>query len=120
MSFYKLIQFLKTHISPKGEAIPIVIRSCTARNWLRKLGYEYKNVRKDVFIDGHGQLDIVKDQINFLQKMEELKPYIVEFEENNVIKPKVYPANCTVGGNNRQLVIVITHNKCTFLANNEI
>lgn len=25
----------------------------TAQKWLGKLGYEYKNVRKNVFIDGH-------------------------------------------------------------------
>ena len=59
-----------------------MIRSRTARNWLRKLGYEYKDVRKDVFVDGHERSDVVEDRKNFLQKMEELKPYIVEFEEN--------------------------------------
>ena len=80
-------------MSPKGEDIPIVIRSRTARNWLRKLGYEYKDVRKEVFVDGHERADVVEDRINFLQKMEELKPYIVEFGENGAMKPKVYPAD---------------------------
>ena len=107
-------------MSPKGEKIPIVIRLRIARNWLCKLGYEYKDVRKDVFVDGHEQSDIVEDQINFLQKMEELKPYIVEFKENGAIKPKIYPADCAVGGNNRRPMIVITHDECIFSANNRI
>lgn len=28
--------------------------------------------------------------------MEELKSYIVEFNENNIIKPKIYLVNCKV------------------------
>ena len=61
MSFYKLVQFLKTYVSPEREEIPIVIRLRTACNWLRKLEYEYKNVHKDIFVDGHERSDIVKD-----------------------------------------------------------
>lgn len=82
-----------------------------ACNWLAKLRYEYKNVRKDVFVDGHKQLDIIKDLINFLQKMEELKSYIVNLEENNVIKPKVSLVDCIVRGNNRRPIIIITHDE---------
>ena len=52
--------------------------------------------------------------------MEELKPYIVEFDKNGAMKPKVYSADCAIGGNNRQPVIIITHDKCTFSANNGI
>ena len=107
-------------MSPEGVEIPIVIRSRTARNWLRKLGYEYKDVRKDVFVDGHERSDVVEDRKNFLQKMEELKPYIVEFEENGTMKPKIYPSDCAVGGNDRRPIIVITHDECTFSANDGI
>lgn len=52
--------------------------------------------------------------------MEELKPYIVEFEENNAIKPKVYPADYAIGENNWQPVIIITCDEYTFSANNGI
>ncbi len=52
--------------------------------------------------------------------MKELKPYIVEFDEDGVIKPKVYPLDCAIGGNDWQSIIVITHNKCTFSANDGI
>lgn len=52
--------------------------------------------------------------------MEELKFYIVEFEENSILKPKVYPSDCAIGRNNRKSVIIITHDECTFSANDRI
>ena len=100
--------------------IPIMIQSRTAQRWLYKLGYEYKDVHKDVFIDGHERSDVVEDCKVFLNKIEELKPYIVEFDEDGAIKPKVYLLDCVIGGNDRQLIIVITHNECTFSANDGI
>ena len=53
LSSYKLVQFLKEYVNPEGIETPVVIRSRTAQTWLRKLGFVYKEVRKDVFIDGH-------------------------------------------------------------------
>ena len=61
----------------------------------------YKDVRKDVFMDGHERSDVVEDRSNFLKKMEELKPYMVEFNEDSTIKPKAYPPNCVVKGENQ-------------------
>ena len=70
MSSYKLVRFLKNYVSPQGVETPIIIRSRTAQTWLRKLGYVYKDVRKDVFVDGHERSDVVEDRANFLKKME--------------------------------------------------
>lgn len=53
-------------------------------------------------------------------RIEDLKPYIIEFEEDNKIKPKIYSSNYTTGENNWQLINVITHNKYIFSANNSI
>lgn len=78
----------------------IMIRLRTARRWLCKLGYEYKNVCKDVFVDRHERSDVMEDRKKFLKKMKELKLYMVEFEENGIIKPKVCPSDCVIGGNN--------------------
>lgn len=36
----------------------------------------------------------------FLRKVEVIKPYIVEFEKNSSIKPKIYFKNYTIGGIN--------------------
>lgn len=52
--------------------------------------------------------------------MEELKLYIIEFEEKNTMKPKIYPSNYVVKNNDWQLIIVITHNEYIFSANNKI
>lgn len=78
-----------------------MIRSRTARTWLRKLGYVYKDVRKDVFEESHQRSDIVEDRTHFLKKIEELKPYIVEFNEDGTMKPKVYLSNCAIESKNR-------------------
>ena len=111
---------MKNYVNPQGVETPIVIRSRTARTWLRKLGYVYKDVRKDVFVDGHERSDVVEDRANFLNQMEELKPYMVEFYDDGAMKPKVYPSDCAVGGENRQPIIVITHDECTFSANDGV
>ena len=73
-----------------------------------------------MFIDGHERPDVVEDRRVFLNKMEELKPYMVEFDKNGAMKPKVYPSDCAVGGNHRRPIIVITHDECTFSANDGI
>lgn len=121
MSSYKLVQFLKDeYFNPQGVHTSISIRSRTARTWLNKLGFEYKDVRKGVFIDGHERPDVVEDRNNFLSRMEDLKPYMVEFKENGTMKEKKYPLDCAVGGQNRRPVIVITHDECTFSANDGV
>lgn len=96
MSSYKLVQFLKDYVNPEGMEVPIEIRSRTARSWLNKLGYEYKNVRKDVFIDEHERPDVMEDRATFLKVMEDLKPYMIEFKDNRTMKPKVYPDDCAI------------------------
>ena len=111
---------MKTYINPQEIETPITISTRTVRNWLRKLGYEYKNIRKDIFVDGHKRLDIMEDWKNFLQKMEELKPYIVEFDKNCAMKPKIYPADCVVREINQRPIIIIIYDECTFLANDRI
>lgn len=98
MSFYKLVQHLKTYVDSQKIKSPIVIRSRTARRWLCKLGYEYKNIRKDIFIDEHKRPDVIEDQKIFLRRIEELKPYVVEFENDRTIKPKIYLSDCAVDG----------------------
>lgn len=87
-------------MSPKTREIPIVIWLRTAQNWLRKLRYEYRDMCKNIFVDGHKWSDIIEDYKNFFWKIEEFKSYIVEFEENGVIKPKIYLFNYAVKGNN--------------------
>ena len=62
----------------------------------------------------------MKDRKNFLKKIDELKFYIIEFDKFNIIKPKIYPLNCAINGDNQQLVILIIHNKYIFLTHDKI
>lgn len=42
----------------------------------------------------------------------------MEFQDDGTILHKEYPEGYVVGGPNRQLIIMITHDKSTFSANN--
>lgn len=77
----------------------------------------YKDVRKNVFVDGHKRSDVMEDRVNFLRRMEDLKRYIVKFDTDGAMKPKVYRSDCAVGGEDHRSIIVITHDECTFSAN---
>ena len=105
---YKLVQYLRDYVNPKGENPPIEIKSRTARNWLHRLGFEYKDVKKDVFVNGHERPDVVEDCERFLKTMEEPKPYMVEFNEDGTMKDKEYPLDCAIGEGIRRPIIVIT------------
>ncbi len=80
----------------------------------------YKKVYKNVFIDGHKQLDIIENQNYFLTKIEKLKLYMVECNKNSAIKAKDYLANCVVRREKSRPIIVITHDECIFYANDGI
>lgn len=66
------------------------------QNWLYKLGFEYKNICKNIFITRYKHLDVVEDWNNILTRIEDLKAYIIEFEEDDKINPQIYPSNCAV------------------------
>lgn len=73
-----------------------------------------------MFIDGHKWLDVVEDQNCFLTKMEELKSYIFEFNEDGAIKTKDYSVNYVIEGEERRPIIIITYDEYTFSANDGI
>ena len=93
------------------------IRSRTARKWLNKLGYNWQEVKKGVFIDGHEREDVVADRAKFLHKMKELEPYLVEFDSSGQILEKTYPDDCQVGGSQQRPTILITYDESIFSAN---
>ena len=47
------------------------ISESTARRWLLKLGYEMKECRKGMYVDGHERDDVVQYRKTFLKKVEE-------------------------------------------------
>ena len=46
-----------------------MISKYTARRWLVKLGYEHKEAKKGLYIDGHEREDVVKYRIYFLAEV---------------------------------------------------
>lgn len=68
----------------------------TTWNWLYKLDFKYKNVNKNVFIDGNKQPDIIPDHQNFLKIIKKLKSYFNKFNKNKTIKAKRYPSNYAI------------------------
>jgi hypothetical protein len=93
------------------------IKSRTARNWLHRLGYSWKDIKKGVFYDGHERPDVVQARKEFLQELKEMEPYLVEFNPDGTMKEKDYPADCKVFGEKRRPVIIIVHDESTFHAN---
>lgn len=69
-----------------------------ARRWLHHLDYNWKDVWKGVFYDGHKHPDVIEYCNKFLSDRDALKPYLVEFEEDCLMKPKSYHEDCTVRG----------------------
>lgn len=58
-------------------------------------------MKKDIFVYRYEQSDMRKNYNRFLNKMEELKLYLVEFDKNDKIKDKTYPSNCAVDSKDR-------------------
>lgn len=98
------------------------ICSKTARKQLNYLRYKWKDILKEIFLDEHKREDVVEYRETFLKKMKLLLPYLVKFREDDTRIPKEYLNNYVdnyiVGRPNCRLVIMITHNKRTFSANN--
>lgn len=71
-------------------------------------------------MDKYKQFDIVEVYTNFLKEIKKLKPYMVDFFEDNVMKPKVYSFNYKVKNENSWLIIVITYDEYIFFVNNKV
>ena len=61
---------------------------------------------------------MVEYKKKFLSEIKYIFFYFVEFSNNNLILPKVYPNNCVVGRSDKKLVNMITYNKNIFFVNN--
>lgn len=104
----------RTILSASG---PAGIRSRTARRWLNRLGYNWQDVKKGVFLDGHEREDVVQYRHEFLKEMKEMQPYLVQFSEDGSMKEKIYPEGCIVNGPGRRPIVMITHDESIFSAN---
>lgn len=101
-----------------GEAVSVTSR--TVRRWLNEMGFRFSGVKENVYFDGHERPDVVDCRMKFVQQMEALKPYLVEFEADGTIKGKIYPEGCRVQGDGQRPIITITHDECTFSVNDGV
>lgn len=60
------------------------LSSRAAVNWLHRLGYNYKQVKKGLYYDGHEDPEVIeyRQQI-FLLILDELKPKMVQWNEKD-------------------------------------
>ena len=70
-----------------------------------------------MFFDGHEREDVNKYRKTFFHDMNLVLPYFVEFSEDGTIVSKEYPSDCTIDEPEKRLIIMITHDKSTFYAN---
>jgi hypothetical protein len=72
-----LCQHINTVILPALE-IEGTISEITARHWLKlRLGYECKETKKGIYIDRHEHLDVIKDRMEFLERLAHFEPYVM-------------------------------------------
>jgi hypothetical protein len=54
-----------------------MIVESTAQRWLKfKLGYESKEARKGMYIDGHERPDVIKERETFLKILDQYEQYV--------------------------------------------
>ncbi|KIJ23733.1 hypothetical protein M422DRAFT_275620 [Sphaerobolus stellatus SS14] len=60
------------------------ISESTAHRWLIKLGYQNKEVKKDLYIDGHERPDVVEARNQYLQKLDSYRHLMPTVDESTL------------------------------------
>ena len=66
----KLCRYVNQFLFP-SLGIESEISETTAVNWLKKIGFKLRKVKKGVYIDGHEHEDVVKVHREFIDYLEE-------------------------------------------------
>lgn len=90
------------------------IRARTARRFLHKMGFSYKNVTKNVYVDGHERTDVVEYRNEvFLPRWHAFSRRFVVFNENG-LGAWEFPKGLKMG---EKPLVLVTHDESTFNAN---
>ena len=102
----------------------------TAREWFRRKGYRWTDLKKGVYKDGHERKDVEYRDTVFLPRLAELEPTLVRWtypyldiddlpaeSEKREEPVLVYPNELPQGILPR---IPITHDECSFNAKDEV
>jgi predicted transcriptional regulator len=108
-----LQKYIQTELFPRiGVKASKGISLSTARRWLRNEGFHYIHHKKALYYDGHERPDVVDYRQNdFLPKMAEYLPRLVDFEVDDVEQPKA-PANYVERG-----IVAVWHDEMTAQGN---
>lgn len=91
------------------NAKPFVIQIRTARNWLRRLGFEFQQIKKGVYQDGHERPDVVNyGQTIFIPRFLELLKFSIHVDNEG---HSIYPKNVD------QPLVFVTHDESRFCTN---
>jgi hypothetical protein len=88
------------------------IRARTARRWLKKMGFTYKDAKKDVYFDGHEREDVVKYRNEVFLKIwqESSRRFVIFKEDGSWEKPPGRQPG-------EKPLVLVTHDESTFNAN---
>ena len=111
----------------KGYIRKMSLQARTAREWLNKMGYRWKSIKKGIYIDGHEREDVVEYRGKFLDMWYDMQPYVREWEE---VKEEVEGEVRLTGLRKKEKaavkdgkfgdvkeIILVTHDESTFSAN---
>lgn len=121
--------------NPTMQQSPTYLRSGitkrSACQWLHKLGYSYKHVRKGIYIDGHEREDVVAYRRTFLQEIDRIMPFHVGLKpgidlsadpdlSREQMREEIFEIPSVCSDNGHRPVMFVTHDESTFNANDGV
>ncbi|KAK7046362.1 hypothetical protein R3P38DRAFT_3346079, partial [Favolaschia claudopus] len=81
-----LKKYLELELFPRiGYKVARGISVNTARRWLHEQGFQYTEVKKGLYYDGHERPDVVDYRQNeFIPAFDAVRPYLVEYQSDNL------------------------------------
>jgi len=87
----------------------------TARRWLHKLNWRYRQKKKGMYIDGHEREDVMEYRRGFVERWKEYeKRFVIYDNDGNVLST---PTGFPVPQGVRFRLILVTHDESTFYEN---
>ena len=74
--------------------------------------------KREIFINEHERKNVIEYWGIFLNEMNALLPYFVDFKKDVTILSKKYWDDCTVVSSDQQPIIIITYDESIFSINN--
>jgi hypothetical protein len=104
-----LAKYVNEEVLPGLCFVPSpTISERTARRWMDEFGFEYSEVKKGMYMDGHERADVITYREEFLERMAGYEERMIIFSGENMEEEIRSDVN--------QIVILVTHDECIFSA----